>query len=67
MQAKEVFNLAAHLAQIADEHPRHVAIDALDIASVLLRSGRDYTQEKEVNLAVPLQSTLREQESPAVV
>jgi hypothetical protein len=42
MQDQGVFELAAKLARIADEHPRHIAIDAIDIAAVLLRSGRDY-------------------------
>ena len=42
MQEQSVFKLAAKIARIADEHPRHIAIDAIDIAGVLLRSGRDY-------------------------
>jgi hypothetical protein len=42
MQDQNVFELAAKLARIADEVPRHIAIDAIDIAAVLLRSGRDY-------------------------
>jgi hypothetical protein len=34
--------LALALARLADAHPRQHAMDALDIAAVLMRSGRDY-------------------------
>ena len=43
MQNLNVFDLATELARIADGYPRHIAIDAIDIAAVLLRSGRDYS------------------------
>jgi hypothetical protein len=63
MQADQVFKLALRLAQIADEHPRHVAIDAIDIAGVLMRSGRDYSLLEAVIQSGPQQSLPGSQES----
>jgi hypothetical protein len=45
-QEQNVIDLAVKLARLADEHPRHIAIDAVDIAGVLLRSGRDYLTKR---------------------
>ena len=44
-----VLELAVRLAHMADEYPRHVAMDALDIAAVFMRSGRDYLSGSEVS------------------
>jgi hypothetical protein len=49
MQDQNVLELATRLARIADKHSRHIAIDAIDIAAVLLRSERDY----DLNFSLP--------------
>jgi hypothetical protein len=67
VQEQSVLDLAVRLANLADEYPRHIAIDAIDIAGVLLRSGRDYNL-KAINLpSAPTQSLPSSQESFAAV
>ena len=64
MQEIVVFDLAIQIASIADKHPRHIAIDAVDIAGIILRSGRDYISETSPNLSVPSPETSHNQGSP---
>ena len=49
--------LAIHLARLADKHPRQLAVDALDIAAVLLRFGRDYDLSAMGAIGVDSQSS----------
>ena len=52
-----VVALAIRLARLADEHPRQLAVDALDIATVLLRFGRDYDLSAMGAIGVDSQSS----------
>jgi hypothetical protein len=52
-----VLNLAIDLARLADAHPRQQAIDALDIAAVLLRFGRSYDLSAMGAIGVDSQSS----------
>ena len=67
MQDRNVLELASRLASIADEYPHHVAIDALNIAVVLLRSGRDYGLSEISRPSVLTQSPQVVQGSPVAV
>jgi len=62
-EASGVLTLAIRLARLADEHPRQLAVDALDIAAVLLRFGRDYVSGLDANPLDCSQSLSRAQES----